>query len=240
MATLLSWMGDKGFHLYDSIDWGTHNKEVWTDILKAFERHFKPCQTVVQSWYQLGSLYSSNCKDQTEFMMRIKELTGKGGFKQKDEVIKILFLIHNTDPKVREYIIAKGDPTKTCSDFLNLAKSVESVVQIENMSKQLLQNVGKLSINAVQNHTQASGQQRQRSSSRNKGDFNKHGGSQHRSSSGHCTSKNCGRCVRKHAPRNCPAYRQNCKCCCVKGHYAKHCRSKNPRNPKERYSHRET
>ena len=99
-------------------------------------------------------------------MTRIKELVREGGFKEKDEVIKFLFVIHNTDPKVREYLIDKGDSTKTCSDFLNLARSVESMVQTETMSKQLLQNVGKLSINAVQNHTQASGQQRQRSSSR--------------------------------------------------------------------------
>ena len=166
VAALLSWMGNKGFHLYDSIEWGTYNKGAWKDILEAFEGHFKPCQTVMQSWYQLGSLYSSNCKDQTEFMTRIKELVKEGGFKEKDEVIKFLFVIHNTDPKVREYLIDKGDPTKTCSDFLNLARSVESMVQTETMSKQLLQNVGKLSINAVQNHTKASGQQRQRSSSR--------------------------------------------------------------------------
>ena len=151
VAALLSWMGDKGFHLYDSIEWGTYNKGAWKDILEAFKGHFKPCQTVMQSWYQLGSLYSSNCKDQTEFMTRIKELVKEGGFKEKDEVIKFLFVIHNTDPKVREYLIDKGDPAKTCSDFLNLARSVESMVQTETMSKQLLQNVGKLSINAVQN-----------------------------------------------------------------------------------------
>ena len=59
VAALLSWMGDKGFHLYDSIEWGTYNKGAWKDILEAFEGHFKPCQTVMQSWYQLGSLNSS-------------------------------------------------------------------------------------------------------------------------------------------------------------------------------------
>ena len=67
----------------------------------------------MQSWYKLGSLYSSNCKDQTEFMMRIKELVGEGGFRKKDEVIKFLFVILNTNPKVREYLVDKGDPTNT-------------------------------------------------------------------------------------------------------------------------------
>ena len=74
-------------------------------------------------------------------------------------------MIHNTDTKVRDYLIDKGDPTKTCSDFLTLARSVESKVQTETMSKQLLQNMGKLSINAAE-HTQVSSQQQHRSSSR--------------------------------------------------------------------------
>ena len=132
-------------------------------------------------------------------MTRIEELVREGGFKEKDEVIKFFFVIHNTDHKVREYLIDKGDPTKSCSDFLNLVRSVESMVQMETILKQLLQNVGKLSINAVQNHTQASGQQQQRSSSR-----------------------------------------QSNKCGGVKGYYAKFCKTKNPRNPKENYSCRDT
>ena len=67
-------------------------------------------------------------------MIRIKELVGEGGFKEKDEVMKFLFMIHNTDPKVREYLIDKGDSTKICSDFLTITRSVESMVQTETMS----------------------------------------------------------------------------------------------------------
>ena len=237
MVALLSWMDNKGFYLYDSIKWGAHDKKQWNHVLKAFKEHFKPCQTVMQSWYQLGSLYSSNCKDQTEFVTRIKLLVGEGGFKEKEKVIKFLFVIYNTVPKVNAYLIDKRNLTKTCSDFLNLVRSVESMVQTETMSKQMLQNMGKLSINAVQDHTQASGQQWQRSSSKQS---NKSGGSQHGSLSGHHLCKNCGRCGRKHALRNCSTYGQNCKCCGAKGHYAKYCRSRNPRNPKECYSHWDT
>ena len=101
---MLSWTGDKGFQLYELIDWEMlgKDKDKWKEVLEAFQAHFKPCQTVMQSWYQLGSLYSSNCKDQTEFMTRIKELAKEGGFTQQEELVKFLFVIHNTDPKVRE------------------------------------------------------------------------------------------------------------------------------------------
>ena len=105
------------------------------------------------------------------------------------------------------------------------------------MSMQLLQNVGKLSINAVQNHTQASGQQWQRSSSKQS---NQHGGSRNRSSSGQCILKNYGRCGRKHAPRNCPTYGRNCRCSGVKGHCVKFCKLKNSRNQTEHFSCRDT
>ena len=76
--------GDKGFQLYKNIDWERtgYDKHKWEDVVKAFGEEFKPCQTVMQSWYQLGNLYSSHCKDQTEFMTRIKELAKEGGVHQ--------------------------------------------------------------------------------------------------------------------------------------------------------------
>ena len=51
-----------------NIDWERAglSKDKWEDVVKAFGDEFKPCQTVMQSWYQLGNLYSSHCKDQTE------------------------------------------------------------------------------------------------------------------------------------------------------------------------------
>ena len=81
ISAFLSWTGDKGFQLYKNINWERtgYNKDRWEDVVKAFGEEFKPCQTVMQSWYQLGNLYSSHCKDQTEFMTRIKELAKEGG-----------------------------------------------------------------------------------------------------------------------------------------------------------------
>ena len=183
---------------------------------KIYSQHLKHISSHVrlscQSWYQLGSLYSSNCKDQSEFMARIKELVKEGAFTQQEEIIKFLFVIHNTNDKVREYLIDKADPTKTCSDFLNLARSVESMVQTETMSKQLLQNVGKLSVSSV---GQAKGQ-RQRSFSKAKQSDRNRSSSGRRSQSQNQST--CGKCGKRHPPRKCPAYGQNCRRCGAKGH----------------------
>ena len=69
--------------------------------LDAFDSYFKPMQTIMHSWYQLGNIYSSQCKDQTEFMTKLKELSKETGLKEPDELTKFLFVIHNTDSKVR-------------------------------------------------------------------------------------------------------------------------------------------
>ena len=93
ISAFLSWTGDKGFQLYKNLDWERtgYDKSKWEDVLKALGEEFKPCQTVMQSWYQLGNIYSLHCKDQTEFMTRIKELAKEGGLTNQEEIIKFLF-----------------------------------------------------------------------------------------------------------------------------------------------------
>ena len=153
VTAILGWLGDKGFNLYEAIDWDGigKNKQLYKEVLQAFEAHFKPCQTAMHSWYQLGSVYSNQYKNQTEFMQKLKEIAQETGFRPdvRDELIKFLFVTHNTDQKVREYLLDKADPEKTCQDFLKLAKTVESLVKTENMSRELLAGAGKVPVGAV-------------------------------------------------------------------------------------------
>ena len=153
VAAILGWLGDKGFNLYEAIDWDGigKDKQLYKEVLDAFESHFKPCQTAMHSWYQLGSVYSNQCKNQTEFMQKLKEIAQETGFNPavRDELIKFLFVTHNTDQKVREYLLDKADPEKTCQDFLKLAKTVESLVKTENMSRELLAGAGKVPVGAI-------------------------------------------------------------------------------------------
>ena len=101
------------------------------DVVEVFGDHLKPCQTVMQSWYQLSNLYSNYCRDQLEFMTKIREVAVEGE-------VKFIFLIHSNNTKVREYLIDKADPTKTSHDFLVLARIVESQSQTESMSRKYL------------------------------------------------------------------------------------------------------
>ena len=51
-------------------------------------------------------------------MTKLKDLSVDTGFKEPEELVKFLFVIHNTDAKVREYLIDKGKPTHTCTELL--------------------------------------------------------------------------------------------------------------------------
>ena len=84
-------------------------------------------------------------------MQKLKEIAQETGFRPavRDELIKFLFVTHNTDQKVREYLLDKADPEKTCQDFLKLAKTVESLVKTENMSRELLAGAGKVPVGAI-------------------------------------------------------------------------------------------
>ena len=232
ISVFLSWTGDKGFQLYKNLDWERtgYDKSKWEDVVKAFGEEFKPCQTVMQSWYQLGNLYSSHCKDQTEFMTRIKELAKEGGFTNQEEIIKFLFLIHNNNTKVREYLIDKAEPTKTSYDFLVLAKTIESQTQTESMSRKLLEKVSNTPVAAVQrNRSKTPFWPKSRPQSGTRG-------------SSPSPGRQCGKCGFKHPPRKCPAFGKVCNSCKGRNHFWRVCKktkSKPQGNPKYRTSRKD-
>ena len=87
-------------------------------------------------------------------MSKLHNVANDCSFANMDEIVKFLFLIHNTNKRVKVRLIEKMKTTETLTDILQLAKAVESTVQMETLSKQLLQNIGKLNttteVHAVQ------------------------------------------------------------------------------------------
>ena len=110
----------------------------------CFVKHFKPTQSALQSWYQLGYIYSSQCKDQTEFMSKLCNVANNCSFANRDEIVKFLFLTHNTNKRVNDELIEKMKTIDTLADIFQLAETVESTVQTDTLSEQLLQNTGQL------------------------------------------------------------------------------------------------
>ena len=67
VAAILGWLGDKGHQVYASLDWTAlgKDKKKYQDVqmMQVGDSYFKPMQTIMHSWYQLGNIYSSQCKD---------------------------------------------------------------------------------------------------------------------------------------------------------------------------------
>ena len=123
-------------------------------------------------------------------MTKLRELSKETGFKESDELTKFLFVIHNTDSKVREYLIDKGDPSKTCTEFLAMARSVESMVKTETLSRELLGQVGKVPVSSID---------RGRGRGRGRGSRGRSHSRTPRSSTP--GTKQCGRCGKSIHPR---------------------------------------
>ena len=89
-------------------------------------------------------------------MSKLCDVANDCSFANKVEIVTFLFLIHNTNDRVKDQLIEKMKTMDTLTDILQLAKSVESTVQKETLSKQLIQNVEKLNttteVHAVQKH----------------------------------------------------------------------------------------
>ena len=63
IAAVLNWLDPKSYQVFNNLNFdaeGNDNSKI-DDVLFMFEKHFKPIQSVLQLWYQLGSIYSSQC-----------------------------------------------------------------------------------------------------------------------------------------------------------------------------------
>ena len=145
VRAILNWLGSKSYEVCEDLAMEPgKDKKTCADILKAFEHYFKPTQSLFQNWYQLGGLYSGSCKSQGDFMCHLKEIAKECSFMNADEFVKFLFLTHNQNSRVRDTLLDRMKSTITPAQCLAIAKTVESTIEMEKLSKNFLQNINKL------------------------------------------------------------------------------------------------
>ena len=59
-------------------------------VLDKFEKYFKPAHNKYHSWYTLGTIYSSQFKGQSEFMVKLHDVIRECGFDHaaETEIVK--------------------------------------------------------------------------------------------------------------------------------------------------------
>ena len=112
------------------------------DVLDVFEAHFTPLQSMIHSWYNLGALHSHHCKDQSDFMSRLRNLAKECGFTNQDKVVKFLFLIHNSHRHVQDQLLKEITQASTINDCLQSARRVEAIIQSEKLTQKMHSNMG--------------------------------------------------------------------------------------------------
>ena len=75
-------LGPKSYQEFNNHNFEAEGKDKTkiSDVLFMFEKYFKPTQSVLQSWYQLESIYYSQCKDQTEFISKLHDIANGCSF----------------------------------------------------------------------------------------------------------------------------------------------------------------
>ena len=154
-----------------------------------------------------------------DFMLKLKEIANDCSFTNSDEVVKFLFLTHNQNSRVEGALLDKMEGASTFAECLVIAKTVESTIETEKLSKTFLQNVNKPETAEVNEINRSKRQNHNKSGGRGQSTSHKGGKGQ-----GKC--RNCGN---NHPPRKCPAYGKECSRCKKSNHFKEFCRS-NPQN----------
>ena len=121
-------MTDKGKKIYNKQlvfpkrEPNKKDKNKLKDVLDVFEAHFTPLQSMIHSWYSLGALYSHHCKDQADFMSQLCSLANECAFTNVGEVVKFLFLIHNSHKHVQDQLLKDVTKNSSLTDCLQSAR----------------------------------------------------------------------------------------------------------------------
>ena len=129
--------------------------------------------------------------------------------------MKFLFLTHNQNSRVRDALLDRMKADDTPAQCLVIAKTVESTMETEKLSKNFLQNINKpesLEVDAVSKKKGFKGPRHKQS----------RGWQQCSHSWGKTKCRNCGS---THPPKKCPAYGKECFSCKKKGHFKQFCQS---------------
>ena len=202
-SIFLNWFGDHSYELINTIEFSPGKiKDVLNDVIEQFESYFKPSQSTFQLWYELGSLYSSQFKNQNDFLNKLVDLSKDCELDNPNECVKFLFLVHNQNSHVCENLLKGLKSDSTLQDCLCIAKLTKGTVHVKKLGQNFLANVEKhdQNVDAV-NHGRQQFKKRNgpnsdsRAIARAKGHQRGKGG-----------KKLCGNCGTNHPSHKCPAY----------------------------------
>ena len=95
VGAILNWLRENAYGIHSNFIWATPaDKDDPDKVLDELEKYFKPAHNKYHSWYTLGTIYSSQFKGQSEFMVKLHDVIRECGFDHavETEIVKFLFL----------------------------------------------------------------------------------------------------------------------------------------------------
>ena len=134
VSIFLNWLGDQSYELINTLNFPAgKSKDVLNDVIEQFESYFKPSQLTFRSWYELGSIYSSQFKNQNDFLNKLLDVSKDCELENPNELVKFLFLVHNQNGHVHENLLKEMKSDSTLQDCLRIAKLTEGMVHVEKL-----------------------------------------------------------------------------------------------------------
>ena len=122
VSIFLEWLGDRSYELINTLNFPVgKSKDVLNDVIEQFESYFKPSQSTFQSWYELGSIYSSQFKNQNDFLNKLLDVLKDCDLDNPNELVMFLFLVHNQNGRGCENLLKEMKSDSTLQDCLHIA-----------------------------------------------------------------------------------------------------------------------
>ena len=82
---------------------------------------------MIHAWYHIGTTFSdsTDIKTQSDFMYRLKDLVKQCECTNSDEVVQLLFLIHNKHAEVKQESLKCVTKETTLGQCLEYARNIE-------------------------------------------------------------------------------------------------------------------
>ena len=100
-------------------------------LLDAFGDCITPLRSFIHNKQLIGNITSRMCADQSKFLYTLCSVAKDCKFSDSDDVIKLLFLINNTNAEVRSKLLKEVKDTSTLDEYLDIACRIESVAEVE-------------------------------------------------------------------------------------------------------------
>ena len=173
---------------------------------------------MIHAWYRIGTTFSDTgeIKTQSDFIYRLKDLAKQCEFTNSDEVVRILFLIHNRHSEVKQELLKCVTKDTTLIQCLEYARSVEDnllSVELSRYVEKAQPSTSTTDVHAVdKKKVKSKLRHRDVTPARRKpGSYDDD------------DKPKCDKCGLIHKPKECPAFGKRCYRCGKDNHYARLC-----------------